>query len=151
MSIKRGFWWGKLSGLLAGGMVGALGYTLAILVDAVLNGRLQTNLDWLWEMILYGFFGLFTGASLGAILGTLLGVLIAWSNLDDLAPIIWTVAGASAGLVFSLVPFELRILLSPVVWVWVGGVVGWYCGRFFLNRVMGNQKKTAVPTQADSA
>jgi hypothetical protein len=151
MSIKQGFWWGKLSGLLAGGVVGALGYALTILVDAALNGRLQTDLDWFWQMILYGFLGLFTGAILGAVLGTILGVLIAWTQLGDVAPAIWSFAWAVAGLLNSLVPFELRILLSPIVWVWVGGAVGWYCGHLFLNGVMGNREKTTIPTQADPA
>lgn len=151
MTIKRGFWWGKLSGVLAGGMVGSLGLSLAILLDAILHGRIQSSLDWFWGMIMYGLLGLFSGAILGAILGTLLGVLIAWTKLNELAPTIWSFAWAIAGLLISLVPFELRILLSPIVWVWVGGAVGWYCGHFFLNGALENREKTAVPTQADPA
>jgi hypothetical protein len=151
MSLKRGFWWGKLSGLLAGGLVGASAVASAIFLDAVLNGRIQTDLDWFWQMIIYGFAGLFLGAIFGAILGTLLGVLIAWTKLDDLAPAIWTFAWAGAGLLISLVPFDLRILLSPIVWVWLGGAVGWYCGNFFLNGAVADRKETAVSTQVDGA
>lgn len=151
MTLKRGFWWGKLSGLLAGSMIGALGLALSIFVDALWNGRLLAESDWLWQMILYGFVGLFAGAFWGAILGTLLGLLIAWTRLDDLALAIWLFAGAIAGLFISLVPHELYSLLSPIVWLGVGGAVGWYCGHFFLNGALGTRKKTAVPTQLDSA
>ena len=151
MTMKRGFWWGKLSGILAGSIMGALGLALSIFVEAAWNGRLLTESDWLWQMILYGFGGLFVGAFFGAILGTLLGLLIAWTGLEDLAPTIWLFAGAIAGLLLSLVPRELYSLLTPVVWTGVGGAVGWYCGHFFLNGALGNRKQTAVSTQLDSA
>lgn len=137
MTMKRSFWWGKMSGILAGSIIGALGLALSI------------ESDWLWGMVLYGFVGLFAGAFLGAILGTLLGLLIAWAQLEDLAPTIWLFAGAIAGLLSSLVPHELYSLLSPVVWVWLGGAVGWYCGHFFLNGALGTRKQTAVSTQPD--
>ena len=107
MSLKRSFWWGKLTGLLAGSVGGASGLALSIFAEALLNGRLLTESDWLWQMILYGFGGLFVGAFFGAILGTLLGLLIAWTGLEDLAPTIWLFAGAIAGLLLSLVPREL--------------------------------------------
>ena len=151
MTMKRGFWWGKLSGILAGSIMGALGLALSIFVEAAWNGRLLTESDWLWQMILYGFGGLFVGAFFGAILGTLLGLLIAWTGLEDLAPTIWLFAGAIAGLLLSLVPRELYSLLTPVVWTGVGGAVGWYCGNFFLNGALGTRKQTAVSTQLDSA
>ena len=151
MSLKRSFWWGKLTGLLAGSVGGASGLALSIFAEALLNGRLLTESDWLWQMILYGFGGLFVGAFFGAILGTLLGLMIAWTGLEDLAPTIWLFAGAIAGLLLSLVPRELYSLLTPVVWTGVGGAVGWYCGNFFLNGALGTRKQTAVSTQLDSA
>ena len=151
MSIKRGYWWGKLSGLLAGGMGGSLGLALSIFVDALLNGRLLTESEWFWQMIVMGIVGLFCGAILGAILGTVLGVLIAWAQLDELAPGIWTCTGATAGLLISLVPHELYSLLSPIVWVWVGGLVGWSSGRLFLHGARSAGKKTAVPPQSEPA
>ena len=151
MTMKRGFWWGKLSGILAGSIMGASGLALSIFVDAAWNGRLLTESYWLWQMILYGFGGLFVGAFWGAVVGTLLGLLIAWTQLEDLAPTIWLFAGAIAGLLISLLPHELYSLLAPVVWTGVGGAVGWYCGHFFLNGALGNRKKTAVSTQLDSA
>lgn len=151
MTLKRGFWWGKLSGILAGGAVGANSMALAIFVNALLNERLITEPDWIWQMILYGLLGLFAGAIVGAAVGTLLGVLITWIQLDELAPAIWSVAWAVAGLLTSLVPYELNSLLSPVVWVWVGGGIGWYCGHFFRNGVMAEPQKTAVSTQIDPA
>lgn len=151
MSLKRSFWWGKLSGLLAGSVGGASGLALSIFAEALLNGRLLIESDWFWQMIIYGFVGLFTGAFSGAIVGTLLGVLIAWTNLDELAVSIWFFTWTIAGLLISLVPHEFYSLLSPIVWVGVGGAVGWYWGRFFLNGVRADQKKTAVPTQSDPA
>ena len=145
MTMKRGFWWGKLSGILAGSIMSASGLALSIFVEAVWNGRLLTESDWLWQMILYGFGGLFVGAFFGAILGTLLGLMIAWTGLEDLAPTIWLFAGVIAGLLVSLLPRELYSLLTPVVWVWLGGVIGWYCGHFFLNGALA-EKKTTVKT-----
>lgn len=150
MTLKRAFWWGKLSGLLAGGIVGASGLAVSIFVEALWNGRLLTESDWFWQMIFMGLAGMFMGGILGAILGTLLGVLIAWTALDAFAAAIWSLAGAIAGLLISLVPHELYSLLSPIVWVWVGGAVGWYCGHFFVNGVMADEKETAVSTQPDS-
>ncbi len=149
MTIKRGFWWGKVSGLLGGGIAGASGISLAIFLDALLNGRLVTELEWFWQMIFYGIAGLFTGAFIGAILGTLLGVFIAFAELDELAPAVWTFAWAIAGLLLSLVPMDLRLLFSPPVWVWVAGTVGWYCGHFFLNMVRAKRTRSAVTPQAD--
>ncbi|MCA9918252.1 MAG: hypothetical protein KC445_09880 [Anaerolineales bacterium] len=149
MSLKRAFWWGKLSGALAGAGLGAAGLALPIFVEALLNGRLLTEPDWFWQMILFGFGGLFAGGFVGAVLGTVLGLLIAWTTVEALAVPIWSFAGAIAGLLLSLVPHELYSLLSPIVWVWVGGAVGWYCGHFFVNGALGNRKQTAVPTQPD--
>ncbi|MCC6603795.1 MAG: hypothetical protein IT327_11330 [Anaerolineae bacterium] len=151
MTIKRSFWWGKLSGALAGAVMGAGGLALPIPVEAMLNGRFLTESDWFWQLIIYGFMGLFVGAFLGAIFGSLFGVFIAWANLDELAVTIWFFTWAVAGLLISLVPHELYSLLSPIVWVWVGGAVGWYCGHFFRNGVQAAQKQTAVPTQKDPA
>ena len=151
MTMKRGFWWGKQSGILAGVMLAASSLALSIFVDALWNGRLLTESDWLGGMVIYGFVGLFAGAFGGAILGTLLGLMIAWTGLEDLAPTIWLFAGAVAGLFLSLVPHELYSLLSPIVWVWMGGAVGWYCGHFFLNGALGNRKQTAVSAPLDSA
>lgn len=151
MSIKRGFWWGKLSGILAGGVVGGCGLALAILLDALLNGRIQTDLDWFWGMIIYGFVGLFVGAIFGALVGTLLGVIITWAKLEDWATTIWSFTWAAAGLLISLLEHELRILLLPAVWVWLGGIAGWYCGEFFLNQVIDDRPNTAVATQVDLA
>ena len=151
MTIKRAFWWGKQSGILAGAMLAISSLAVSIFVEALWNGRLLTESDWLGGMVIYGFVGLFAGAFLGAILGTLLGLLIAWAQLEDLAPTIWLFAGAIAGLLSSLVPHELYSLLSPVVWVWLGGAVGWYCGHFFLNGALGTRKQTAVPNQTDLA
>jgi len=149
MSIKRGFWWGKLSGILAGGVVGGSGVALAVLLDAMLNGRIQSDLDWFWGMIFYGFAGLFVGAIFGAIVGTLLGVIISWTKVEDWASTIWSFTWAVAGLLGSLLEHELRILLLPAVWVWLGGIVGWCGGEFFLSRMMADGQKTAVPTQVD--
>lgn len=146
MTMKRGFWWGKLSGILAGSIMSASGLALSIFVEALWNGRLLTESDWFWQMIIMGFVGLFSGGILGAIIGTLLGVLIVWTGLEDLASTIWLFTGAIAGLLLSLVPHELYSLLSPIVWVWLGGAVGWYCGHFFLNGALGNRKRTAVKT-----
>lgn len=149
MSLKRSFWWGKLTGLLAGGIVGASGLALSIFLDALANGRLASHPEWFWQMIFMGFLGMFIGGILGAILGTFLGVLIAWSEMDAFAAAIWSFAGAIAGLLISLVPHELYSLLSPIVWVWVGGAVGWNFGQFFLNGVRTDKKKTAVPIQTE--
>lgn len=151
MTMKRGFWWGKLSGILAGGVVGGSGLAFSVFVEALWNGRLLTESDWFWQMIIMGFVGLFSGGILGAIIGTLLGVLIAWTGLEELVLTIWLFAGAIAGLLISLVPHGLYSLLSPIVWVWLGGAVGWYCGHFFLNGALGTRKQTAVSTQPDSA
>lgn len=151
MTMKRALWWGKLSGILAGAILVASGLALSIFVEALWNGRLFTESDWLWQMILYGFCGLFVGASGGAILGALLGLLIAWTQLEDLASTIWLFSGAIAGLLVSLLPRELYSLLAPVIWTGVGGAAGWYGGHFFLNGALGTRKKTAVPTQLDSA
>ena len=145
MTIKRGFWWGKLSGILAGSVMSASGLALSIFVEAAWNGRLFTESDWFWQMIFLGFGGLFIGGFVGAILGTVLGLLIAWTQLEPLATTIWSLAGAIVGLLISLVPHELYSLLSPVVWVWLGGVIGWYCGHFFLNGALA-EKKTTVKT-----
>jgi hypothetical protein len=151
MSLKRGFWWGKLTGLLAGGILGSLGLALSIFVEALLNGRLLTESNWFWQMILFGFGGAFAGGFVGAILGTILGLLIVWAQLDEWAQSIWSLAGAITGLLIALVPHELYSLLSPIVWVWVGGLVGWYAGYFFYNGVQVTRKKTAVPFPIDPA
>ena len=151
MSLKRSFWWGKLTGLLAGSVGGASGLALSIFAEALLNGRLLTESDWFWQMMIYGFVGLFAGAFCGALVGTVLGVLIAWTHLDELAVSIWFFTWTIAGLLISLVPHEFYSLLSPIVWVGVGGAVGWYCGNFFLNGALGTRKQTAVSTQLDSA
>ena len=101
MSLKRSFWWGKLTGLLAGSVGGASGLALSIFAEALLNGRLLTESDWFWQMMIYGFVGLFAGAFCGALVGTVLGVLIAWTHLDELAVSIWFFTGSGMPVAFS--------------------------------------------------
>ena len=147
MSVKRGFLWGKVSGVLAGGLFGYFSFSLPYLLDAVLEGRFFTTQDLANVAIILAMLGVFVGAIVGAFLGTVFGCLIAWLQMAENASIIWSLVWSVLALFisFSLLWSNPPNLFAPAIWVWLGGITGWIAGRLFESRVTLTPQNNTEP------
>lgn len=134
MSLKRGFWWGKLCGIVAGSVFGGLCAILIFLMEDVFDNTAQPEPTLIVILIFYGLWGGIAGAVYGAIIGTVLGVMIAWTQSVENASLIWLIVWAIPAPFLSLLflsETNETILILPAVLVWLGGLVGWYSGQLF--------------------
>lgn len=145
MSYKQAFFWGKLSGLLAGALIGIIGGVVLSISWMAAPEMAESQREGL--ILISPFVGGFVSGAIGALFGTLLAIFIVWERLLPHTTAVSTAAGAVIGfLLLSILapymPYEPYLL--PLLGFSWGGSVGWINGRFLAHKANVIQRAKRV-------